>query len=524
MKLEAVLDQASEFFERPTISLRGGEGAAAVHGAVKVLANGGGLFNRGGALVRVIQAREARALGLCIDGEGGVTRDDAQPIIIAVTADYLRVRLDELAKFEKPDGRAKKPRIVNCPKDLALGVLALGEWEGIPPLRAITRAPFLRSDGTVCDRAGYDPGSGTLLFENGEMLTVPENPDRAAALAALEELRGPFREMPFAEPMHESAFLAYILTMVTRPILPTAPATIVQSPTPGTGKGLLVDCGATIVHGTAPAKRSYPRDADEMRKVLQAVLLAGDPVVLFDNLHAGAFVGGDSLSLYVTADAVADRTLGHSEARRIVNSTVFAFTGNNIGAKADFVRRTLAIKLDPNCERPEARTFLIPDLRAYVLRQRARLLQAVLTMLRAFVVAGAPAPGRPAFGSFEAWDRLVCGCLVWLGLPDPLDTQIGIRADDPEAVNTAVLLEALESAFAATGGTFKVAHVKAALERDPPGQPGALAQAIAEACGTPERLGYWLRAHNEQVRGSRKLARQNANTTGHASWRIGKAG
>jgi putative DNA primase/helicase len=524
MKLEAILDQAPEFVERPTISLRGGEGAAAVHLAVKVLANAGGFFNRGGALVRVIETREARALGLRLDGEGDIARDEAQPVIVSVAADYLRVRLDELAVFEKRDGRAKKPRVVNCPKDLALGVLALGEWEGISPLRAITRAPFLRSDGSVCGRKGYDVASATLHFPSGEILPIPENPDRAAALAALEELRGPFSQMPFAASMHESAFAAYVLTLATRPILPTAPATIVQSPTAGTGKGLLVDCGTIIVHGSTPAKRSYPQDRDEMRKVLRAVALVGDPVVVFDNVHAGASVGSDSLNLYLTAEAVGDRTLGRSDARRIVNSAVFAFTGNNIGAKADFVRRALAIKLDPNCERPEERSFLIPDLRAHVLQHRPRLLRAVLTMLRAFVVAGAPAPDRPLLGSFEAWDRLVCGCLIWVGLPDPLETQLGIRGDDAEATNAAALFEALEAAFAVTGGVFTVADVKAALAPDMPGRPSPLFQAIAEACATPEQLGYWLRVHKGQIRGGRKLTKQTGNTSGHASWRVAKAG
>jgi putative DNA primase/helicase len=509
---------------RPSISLRGGEGALAVHDAVEALSRAGGTFNRGGVLVRVIETREARALGLRIKGEEDVARDDAQPVIIPVTTDYLRVRLDELAQFEKWNERKRGMVPVNCPRDVALGVLALGEWKGIAPLRAITRAPFLRSDGSVCDREGYDAESATLLFPNGEILPVDVSPDREAALAALEELRAPFREVPFAEPMHESAYLAYILTLATRPILPTAPATIIQSPSPGTGKTLTVDCGALIVHGCAPAKRSYPRDPDEMRKVLQAMLMAGDPVVAFDNVHAGAAIGSDSLNLYLTAEAVGDRTLGVSEARRIVNSTVFTFSGNNIGARADFVRRALAVKLDANTERPEERRFLIPDLRGYVLQHRPRLLRAVLTMLRAFVLAGAPAPIRPALGSFEQWDRLVCGCLTWLELPDPVETQRDIRGDDPETTSAAALFEALESAFALDSGMFKLADVKSKIYRDPAGDHGALAQAIGEACGSVEKLGYWLKAHSGQIRNGRKLERKTGNTTGHATWRVRQAG
>ena len=55
-------------------------------------------------------------------------------------------------------------------------------------------------------------------------------------------------------------------------------------------------------------------------------------------------------------------------------------------------------------------------------------------------------------------------------------------------------------------------------------KPGALAQAVAEACETPEKLGYWLRAHNNQIRGGWKLTRLTPKTTGNALWRISKVG
>jgi putative DNA primase/helicase len=224
--------------------------------------------------------------------------------------------------------------------------------------------------------------------------------------------------------------------------------------------------------------------------------------------------------MYLTAEVVGDRTLGLSEARRIVNAATFSFSGINVSARADFVRRTLAVKLDPNVEHPEERTFLIPDLRGHVLRARPRLLRAVLTMLRAFVLAGAPAPERPPLGGFEQWDRVVCGALVWLGMPDPLDTQHGIRGEDPEASTAAALFEALEAAFPDSGAMFKAADVRAIVAGDVPGQPGALAQAVHEACNGPEKLGYWLRAHHNQIRGSRKLLRTTGKTTGNATWRI----
>lgn len=498
-----------------TIEVRGGDGGAAVHRAIDVLAQAGGFFNRAGTLVRVLEIRDARALGLRTEGTD-VQRDECQPVITAITADYLGQRLDELVTFERYDARRKQMRAINCPREVALRLLSLGDWARIPILRSVMRSPFLRSDGTVCASEGYDEATATLLFRSVEIEPIEEAPDSIAAASALDELRAPFVEVPWVDAIHEAAFHSYLMTILLRPILPTVPAFIFTAPTPGAGKTLLMDCGAMIVHGITPAKRTYPKDADELRKVLQAVILCGDPVLAFDNLRAGAAVGEDALNLYVTADAVGDRTLGHSEVRRIVNSAVFAFSGNNITARADFVRRAIAIKIDPNVERPEERRFTISDLRTHVLEHRAELLRAALTLIRAFVVAGAPMPTRALLGGFEEWDRLVCGSLGWAGMPDPLLTQADIRAEDSEATSSTALFAAL--AIMSNGVVFKVAQVRERVEQQ--GNLDDLAEAIREACGDVKNLGHWLRARNGQVRGGYKLVRQTSPSAGQARWRI----
>lgn len=514
--------------KRPVISLIPGENAAAIASAVEILAARGELFVRGGVLIRKIESRERRVQGLRLPGEGAadaqaLIRDDMQPIIVPVSADWLRGYLDQVARFEKPF-RSMQNKVVDCPRDLALAVLALGEWSRIPSLRAIARAPFLRADGSVCARHGYDQESGVLLVASGEFPAVPKHPAREDALSALEKLLAPFAEVAFAEPIHQSAFVAFILTLASRHLTPTSPAFTFISPGAGTGKGLIADCAMLIVHGATATKRSYPNDPDEFRKVLHAVSLAGDQFILFDNAPAGCAIGNDVLNLYVTADAVGDRTLGSSLARRIPNNAVIGFTGINIGARADFVRRTLAVRIDPNCEHPERRSFRNPDLRAFVHRNRAPLLSAVLTILRAFVLAGAPAPKRPLLGSFEAWDQIVCGPLNWLGMPDALLTQTDMRRDDPDATHAVALFKALADAFPA--GQFKVADVR---ERIEPGRPGgsrlggALGEAIDDACGSVERLGFWLRSHAGQIHAGRKLERLKS-TQAQAHWRITEIG
>lgn len=54
------------------------------------------------------------------------------------------------------------------------------------------------------------------------------------------------------------------------------------------------------------------------------------------------------------------------------------------------VRRTLKLTLDPECERPELRTFEIPNLIAHLRANRQRLLSALFTILRGYRQAAWP--------------------------------------------------------------------------------------------------------------------------------------
>jgi putative DNA primase/helicase len=367
---------------------------------------------------------------------------------------------------------------------------------------SIARAPFLRSDGTICDQVGYDVKSGVLLIKSDAILPVPQNPTKKEALEALAKLRAPFNEMPWRKGTNaESAFLALVLTLATRPILPLVPGFTVSAPMPGSGKTLALECAALLVHGLIPTTRSYPHDKDEQRKVLQAVMLAGDLLIHFDNVKEGTLIGGESLNACLTSGAMGDRILGHSSAPRVVNSTTFTFTGNNISAQRECARRALAIELDADSARPEKRTFKIPNLKAYVREHRPGLLCAVLTMLRAFVVAGAPKPNRKEpVGSFERWDELVVGCLLWLDLPDPMTTQDDLRAEDEEASGLDEMFAQL-ALLKPDGASFQTRDVIKAFAAS-----NALDEAVRNVCdGTPKGIGDWLSASRGKITTDGKL-------------------
>jgi len=62
---------------------------------------------------------------------------------------------------------------------------------------------------------------------------------------------------------------------------------------------------------------------------------------------------------------------------------------------------------------------------------RDKYIIAVLTILRAFHVAGAPFQTDP-LGSFVEWSDWIRGALIWLGEADPCDTMEKVRQNDPK--------------------------------------------------------------------------------------------
>jgi hypothetical protein len=106
---------------------------------------------------------------------------------------------------------------------------------------------------------------------------------------------------------------------------------------------------------------------------------------------------------------------------------VFA-TGNNIGFRGDMVRRGLVCDLEALSERPELRRFQNDALETAT-ADRAGYLAATLTIIRAYLAAGAPEVCGP-LGSYSAWSKMVRSPLVWLGMPDPAVSIETARAED----------------------------------------------------------------------------------------------
>ncbi len=112
------------------------------------------------------------------------------------------------------------------------------------------------------------------------------------------------------------------------------------------------------------------------------------------------------------------RILGRSEMPKCECRTAVFATGNNVAFKGDMVRRGLVCNLETLMERPELREFRF-DVLEQAANNRGAYVAAILTIVRAYLAAGAPRVCGP-IGSYRAWSTMVRSPLIWVGEPDPV--------------------------------------------------------------------------------------------------------
>ena len=507
--------------DKPILRLVDSEFKGTCEAAEKILATR--IYSQGGALVRIGTAYEMREDDTVTEngrsvGQDGIGRNPGQCFLIQVTREYIERELSGLAIIEKQmaDGKWKR---VSCPERIANNILRHGNSPNFRPLAGIARAPFLRADGSICDEAGYDAKSQTLYAPTADFPELPSTVTKEEAEDALAVLLDPFSEFPFATDAARSAFLAHILTEAARPALDRVPIFFYTSPFAGSGKSLLSEMPSTIVHGVEPALRDWVSD-EEMRKTLFSSLIAGDRSIAFDNLPRGYNIRSAPLAKFVTQRFATERKLGETRNLAAINLATVSMTGNNLTPAGDIARRSLAIRLDGDALSHElaARVFKIDEPRHYVQARRVELMTAALTVLRGHQQSGHKGP--TTLPSFERWSRVVRDALLWLGMADPLETQVAEADDETNHLEEAFKL--LVQVFARRDfmAADIAAHVNGMLGAD-----GVLSGALIKAgCAEPHsslKVGYWLRDKRDMFGAGHKLVRSNDGHKGAGSkWRF----
>lgn len=468
---------------------------------------------------RMVRIATARELADDDRTQAKADRDQDQQVILPASAAWLRRRISERVACERFDARSEDWRPVDVPRDLAEHIAGQGDWPAWRELEGIASAPFLRADLTICATPGYDSLSRVYLAQRGGIPAIPDRPSKADAAAALERLLEPFAEFPFASPAARAAFAAHVLTACARHALDVRPVWVYTAPAAGTGKTLLAGCASLIAEGTRPAVRQWPEDEAELKKALLAAVLVSDPIILMDNVPSGTKVRSAALCALATSDVYSDRILGVTQMATAANRSLLVLTGNNLTPSGDLARRSLIVRQDAGLEKVRGRSFRIADLRHHLLERRAELLAAALTVLRAYACAGDRVT-CPVLPSFERWSRVCRDPIVWLGLPDPLETQDAEADDDSDGL--AAALHGIRARFGTA--EWSASELAAAADERIASARTERAARLADALTAggltePQKARYWLREHRDRVGGGLKLV-QSGKHARAGRWQV----
>lgn len=343
--------------------------------------------------------------------------DEGRLVPRALTPPRMRYRLTRIAVWLKPAKEEDDRVLPGAPMDIVNNVLAAPD-PPLPVLDRIVDVPTLGPDGKIHDEQGYSSAS-RIFYEPAEGLVVPKIASRPTKSDRLRARRLITDELFADFPFVGEAEMAHAVAMLLQPFVrayfsgPT-PLYLVEAPTPGTGKSLLVKAACWPAVGAPLPAMTEGKDEDEWRKRITAKLMEAPVAVLIDNLHDT--LDSAALSAVLTMDTWQDRILGRSEMCTLPNKTTWTATGNNPALSGEITRRSVRIRMDAGIEHPEDRKgFRHEKLEGWAAEHRGELVWAALTLARAWIAAGAT-PGERSLGSFEAWAHVLGGILRHAGI------------------------------------------------------------------------------------------------------------
>jgi hypothetical protein len=470
-----------------------------------------GLFRRGGELVHTPRIDEDGYVPLSEDEHS----EDGPAQVRPVNADRLRswVQFNYAVARYVADKKAWKD--TTFPGDAAkLVVNAVELAPALRPLAGVTHTPMLRKDGSVLSEEGYDEASARLYLPEPGMavLRVPDEPSASEVKEAHDLIAYMLDGFPFNTEHDRANYLALLFTPLLRVVVPPPyPLGLIHAHQPGSGKGHLATILRTL-HGGA--LRALPESNAEMRKQITSILsVTTAPVVQFDNVTK---LESSALDALLTADTWDDRPLGATANFTGRNDRLWVATGNNVSLGGDLLRRVRWVSIDPNMPNPEQRTdFAIKDLPGWVRDRRGELLVALLTLLRAWVVAGRPLGPEVGSDSFAYWTRAMQGVLGvagWTGtVGHPETVQQEANDDDTE---WGVFLAAVSRHFGREPWTVKEMLDRVVDEDELPDDMSA--RSVRSA-------GMWLKNRKGRWAGGYVLRPAGFDSNKTALWRVQQA-
>lgn len=361
---------------------------------------------------------------------------NGQVNIKTICTDHLYSIITKCTDFFK---RVKNNFTPTSPKRELLSAMIADPSPKLPELNAVRFGPTRFPDASVVSEDGYYSKFGTMIHApalRGLNLQGTERITPQEAVSTLIEL---FEDFEFKSETDKTNMLSFMLTpfvMVDGP----SPLFFLNASVPGSGKTLLVRLVALLATGKDVEICSFPKQQEETRKRITAILRENQVIAVFDNIANGTTLDSPELAALITSTQWKDRLLGVSKVITVPNKTVWCITGNNITLTPELLRRSVVIELQPKQKDPHKRNtsvFRFPNIVKEIKDNLSKYQTAI------FALISTPLSELSAqthfMGSFEEWEKTLGSILFRAGrndflkntddnhsLTDPLEAEINI--------------------------------------------------------------------------------------------------
>ncbi len=184
------------------------------------------------------------------------------------------------------------------------------------------------------------------------------------------------------------------------------------------GKTLLAKLSLAPVNGT-PNIMSLPPREEELRKVLDSLVLSWSSHVIFDNIRHR--IASPSLEAFLTTSVWTGRVLGKSESFRHHKRIFMRMTANQAEVSTDIAGRCLFCELWVGEGDPQERKIsrVIPDDIFEDHEWRQNMLSAILGLIRHWYREG-NRMGESLLVGYEQYSRVLGGIVQAAGYADPI--------------------------------------------------------------------------------------------------------
>ena len=341
------------------------------------------LFNQGGHLVKVV--------------------DDK---ILRMNTERIRVHLQETFAWRKMYNRdGKDPKVVKVnpvPHWICSDVVNSHRISQLPKLTELKAIPVLMPDGALVTKRGYIPGLNVYLTQDHDSVELMEFEDAKNKYLEL------FDDFPFEDDYSKGIAISYALTLANRHnINSLCPAYLSNSPTQGSGKGLLYHIQHRILYGRdVPLVSISRRDDAVTEKRWGQELSVGRISWMVDNLRQGYKFDDQVFAKFTTAKSISVDIKHVAEPMEVDNQSVIILTGNNVELIGDAVRRCVQSYLLPPDPDPDKRK--LPNIQRKVDEHRDDYISALLSIWHHAYQNGLDDfTTDESMGNFEEWYRML---------------------------------------------------------------------------------------------------------------------